>query len=93
MKNLRKYNEEFIGGPKMYHFIQNSYNIEFTVLATSKEEALENLKSALREKNVFKYSVSEYEVKLWGDSTIDNLPDGYRIEELKSGEVLVTEVS
>lgn len=93
MNHLRKYNEEFIGGPKMYHFIQNSYNMEFTVLATSKEEALDNLKNGLKEKNTFKYSVSDYEIELWEKSSVDNLPDGYEIKELKLGEVLVTEVS
>lgn len=93
MKHLDRIDEFFFGGAvKMYHFQQNSYAEEFTVMAISEQHALDFLKSFL-EKSKADESGSGYLHDEWKDATLDNLPDGYRIISFDIGDVLITEVS
>lgn len=66
---------------KLYHLHPNSYGMEYFVLANSKEQALE-----------FIIQSGEYEVKMFKNSTINNLPWRYTLEEYKLGEVISSEI-
>lgn len=77
---------------KNYYFNPNSYDLEYIVLANSREEALEFLKDYLWEKskdNDFYHD----EFSLWKYSTIENLSSEYSISEFEFGQVIETERS
>lgn len=90
---------------KMFHFNANNFDVEFTTLAESPEEALENVKFHLKSnfdkwKKNFKtddddsYTILvQEEYELWKNATVDNLPNQYTIDVYESGQVLETEVS
>jgi hypothetical protein len=76
---------------KMYHFNTGEVgDNNYTVLAGSKEMALEYLK-------VYFAHVDEFpprNVKDWMDATVNNLPNGYSspylIEEFEAGQVMLS---
>lgn len=77
---------------KNYYFNPNNYDLEFIVLANSAEEALNSVKNYLKtEGNSSEFYLDEFE--RWKDTTLENLPTEYSIEEFQIGEVILTERS
>jgi len=94
MKYLKGINENIakMGGSdvKLYYFsLEHNYNLEYTVMSTSPQAALdaviEHLKNDVN--NQFDYT------RYWKDATLDNLPKDYTLKELDLNEVIVTERS
>jgi hypothetical protein len=94
MKHLTTINEYqgSVDNYILYHFKANEYNEEYSVMAISPDQALDFLKTKMatdEENGVSTYGSWE----LWKESTLDNLPRKYTIEEYRVGEILHTEVS
>lgn len=95
MKHLIKFNEN-LNNLKLYYFNPNGYDMEYIILESSPENALNSLKQYLYNKmsndsddKMFTKSTYEY----WQNANVDMLPDKYTIEIFEKGEVLETEIS
>lgn len=71
---------------KNYYFNPRDYGSHWTILAESKERALEILKKYLEETNY-------YFIEDWQEATVDNLPDNYVIDEYEFESVISGEFS
>jgi hypothetical protein len=81
---------------KMYYFNPNTYGTEYITMAKSPEEALENLKKYLQHETEFEDLETEWykgEYDKWKNSTLENLPDKYSLEEFYEDDVIETEIS
>ena len=66
---------------KNYFFNPHDYGGHFTVLASSKEEALKSLQAYMK-------TIKYWRRKDWKNATVDNLPNEFTIEVYEEGEVV-----
>lgn len=74
----------------IYYFNPNDYGEQYSVLAESKESALEYVINYIKEE--MKRWDNNYYDK-WLEATVDSLPDGYTIDIFNIGQVIATELS
>lgn len=81
---------------EMYYFNPNTYGTEFITMAESPNEALENLKKYLLKESKHGDIEDRWYLNLyneWKDSTVDNLPYKYTIDEYYEDDVIETEIA
>ena len=90
MNHIKSFLENYDSNVKVYHFglEPGEYDLEYTILSTDAQSALEAVIKYLEKDDYAKYSY-----KLWKDATLDNLPKGYVLKEFGLNEVVITERS
>lgn len=96
MKHLKKYNESV--ELKMYYFNPHNYDCAYSIMANSREDALNLLVDHLH-REVFNAGDDQLSIEIeriydiWASATSDSLPDKYSIDEFGYDDVLQTEIS
>jgi hypothetical protein len=74
---------------KLFYFYPNDYGLEFFTIASSEEEAIQNLNSYLLKSKYPKKDYKTNESLTWSDDYFK----GYSIKVSNPGEVIVSEIS
>lgn len=86
---------------KLFYFNPNDWGYEYFVMAENPETAIKEVvkflkKELTKQKTIYKdmdFSHDEKYIEKWEQSTLDNLPDNYKLEVYGPNQVIESELS